>query len=447
MTNLKTKTVMVIDNGIFVEMAKRLSRDFGRVLYFAPWASGYPSSKGLLIGDGEPGIIRIKDMWDHIDEVDLFAFVDVYEGGLQEYLVRQGKRVWGCRKGAELELDRIKAKDVLGKAGIDIGPYKVMTGLDALRRHLKKNDNQFVKINATRGDMETFHSPSYDEIEPRLDELEHSLGAKKKIMEFIVEQGIDDAVEAGYDGYCIDGKYPKGSIVGIEVKDKAYVGRTMRYSEMPQQVRGVNDKMAPALKGYGYRGFISTEVRCTKDGKAYLIDMTDRCGSPPSELYQNMIGNLGEVMWYGAEGILVEPEYQAKWGAEVLMLSEWADKNWQHVRFPAEIRDNVKLRNFTVIDGEYYVVPQLTGMPEIGSIVAMGDTAEEAISECKRIAKQVQGYYLEMPVEAMDDALKDLMKVTGQDRKPTKLERQAEELRRSGKISEKQYDRMIARGA
>lgn len=449
MTDLRRKTVLVWENGIFCEFARRLAEDFGRVLYYAPWATGYPTSRGLLIGAGDEMVERIEDPWPFIenDEIDLYVFPDCYEGDIQHYLAAQGKRVWGCRRGAELELNRPKAKDMMKAAGLTIGPYKEIIGLDALRRYLKTHEDSWIKINSTRGDMETFHSPTYEKIEPRLDELEHTLGAKKKIMRFIVEKGIPDAIEAGYDGFCIDGQFPKVGITGIEVKDKGYVGRTTRYADIPEQVRAVNDALKPHFKDYNYRGFWSSEVRISKDGKGYPIDLTARAGSPPSELYQNMITNLAEVMWYGAEGILIEPEYVAPWGAEVLLHSSWADKNWAHITFPKEVRRNVKLRNYTVIEGEHYIVPQLCGMPEIGAVVATGKTAKEAIEEAKRIAGLVEGYYVESPVESMDEALADLKEVLGDKAtKPASKEQtQAEEMRRAGKISQRQYDKIAER--
>jgi hypothetical protein len=447
MTDLSKRTAMIVDNGLFLEIAIRLAKEFGRVLYFAPWTNGYPKSNALMIGKGIDNIERVEEPWSHMDDVDVWVFPDVYEGAMQDYLVSQGHNVWGCRSGgANLELDRVKSKQISTKLGIDIGPYKRIVGLDALRRHLKANDDQYVKISATRGDMETFHSPRYAEVEPRLDELEHNLGAKKKLMEFVVEEAINDAIEIGYDGFTIDGQFARGAIVGVEVKDKAYIGRTMRYSQLPPNVRSVNDKLAPELKRVGYRGFLSTEIRETKD-KAYLIDPCSRAGSPPSELYQEMIGNLAEVIWWGAEGIVIEPEYTAKWGAEVLLLSDWADKNWQQVRFPEEVRENVKLRNFTVIDGEYYVIPQWSGMPEIGAVVATGNTAKEAISECKRIAAMVDGYSVEKPLEAIDEAYENLMESLGGkvDAPVSKEQSTAEEAMRAGKISAKQFDKIAAR--
>lgn len=444
--NLRSKTCLCWDNGIFTAIAETLAKDFGRVLYYVPWTSGMPKSNPLMIGEGINGVERIASPWSYFDDIDIWIFPDVYEGDLQDWLVAQGKRVWGCRSGGELEIDRPTSKEACKKLGIDIGPYKVITGLDSLRKHLKANDDQWVKISGTRGDMETFGAKTYEKVEPRLDELEHNLGALKKIMEFTVEQGIPDAIETGYDGFTIDGKFPKTAMTGVEVKDEAYLMKIVRWPDLPEPVRTVNEKLAPALKRYGYRGFISTEVRCTKDGKAYLIDPCCRAGSPPNELYQLLMTNMAEVIWYGAEGIVIEPEFQAKWGAEVLLISEWADQNWMHVSFPDEVRENVKLRNFCMIEGEYYVIPQWTGCAEIGAVVAMGNTPDEAIKECKRICELVEGHLLDKPVDALDIAREQLEQVLGPEKTLSKEQREAERLHKAGKISDRQFDKVMAKG-
>lgn len=441
--NLNSKTCLIWDNGIFTAMAETLAQSFGRVLYYVPWTSGMPKSNALLIGEGIDGVERVASPWPYFHDIDIWIFPDVYEGELQELLVQMGKRVWGCRSGCELEIDRPASKELSKKLGIDIGPYKVITGLAALRKHLKANNDQWVKISGTRGDMETFGAKTYEHVEPRLDELEHNMGALKKIIDFTVEQDIPDAVETGYDGFCIDGKFPKNAMTGVEVKDEAYLMKTVRWAELPEQVRSVNEKLAPALKRYGYRGFISTEVRCTKD-KAYLIDPCCRAGSPPNELYQVMMENIAEVIWHGAEGIVIEPEFRSKWGAEVLLISDWADKNWMHVTFPEDVRENVKLRNYCVIEGEYYVIPQWTGCAEIGAVVAMGDTADQAIEECKRICGLVEGHLLDKPVDALDIAREQLEEVLGPDKPRSKAVQQAEQAFKAGKISDKQYDKILA---
>lgn len=442
MVNLKSKTALIWESGIFVSIAERLAKDFGRVLYWAPYQTGYPTSRPALVGSGLDGVERVLDPWQHIDDVDIVVFPDCYDPGVQVYLAKHGKRVWGSRLGAEMENSRVKAKEMMAKRGIEIGPYKVVTGMEALRKYLKRKPNVYVKIDCFRGDMETFFAPSYDRIEQRLDEIEHRLGASKKIKEFIVEDAVDDAVETGYDGFSIDGQFPKTGLVGVEKKDKAYVGRVMRYKDMPHDVTDVNDKLSPLFKGYNYRGFWSTEIRSTKDSHAYPIDMTARCGSPPSELYQEMIGNISEIIWQGSDGVLVEPEWTADWGAEVLLHSSWANSNWAHVKFPKEVKDNVKLRNYCVIEGETYIIPLELGMPEIGSVVATGKTAAKAIAEAKRIAELVESHEMEAPVEAMDEALDDLTEILGEDKPASKEQTKAETAMKAGKISQRQFEKL-----
>jgi len=441
--NLKAKTVLIYDYGQYVELAVTLSKSFGRTLYYAPWFDGgNPTSRILRIGQGFEGVERVEEIWPYIDDIDLVVFPDVYEAGLQEYLVSIGKRIWGCRSGADLELDRVKSKETSKKLGIDIAPYTVVTGFDDLRKHLKTHPDVHVKISKTRGDMETFHSPDYVASEQRLDELEHKLGAKKSVMEFIVEQGINDAVECGYDGYTVDGAYPREALVGVEVKGDAYIGRAMRYRELPEQVRSVNERLAPALKRYGVRGFLSTEIRCNEDG-AFLIDPCMRCGTPPSELYQAMITNLAEIIWEGADGIMVEPEYAEKWGAMILLQSEWVMDNWQHISFPPSIRDSVKLHNATMIEGEYYVIPHGDRRMQVGAVIGMGATAQKAIDACAEIAEQVEGHLITKPIDTLDEAREELEKIIGPDKPVSEQQRKADAARKAGKISDKQYDRMI----
>jgi hypothetical protein len=442
------RTALIFDHGLFVDaLAVPLAKDFGRVLVHIPWQNGYPRSNAPTIGTGIAGIERVLNPWDYYDEIDLWVFPDVYEGDLQQFLVDQGKRVWGCRHGERLETDRQASKEHSKHLGIDIGNYTVVRGLGALRDHLHTHDDQYVKVSAFRGDTETFHAPNYQHAETQLDELEHNLGAKKKLIEFIVEDAINDAIEVGYDGVCIDGNFPATAALGVEVKDKAYVGKVMRYDRLPEKVKDCNAKLAPVLKGFGYRGFISTELRCKGD-KAYLIDPCARMGSPPGELYGLWIANLAEMIYEGAGGIVIEPEYTGKFGAMCLLLSDWADSNWQQVEFPEKYKDNVKLRNCCIIDGEHYVVPQWTGMPEIGAVVAVADSAQAAMEQVKTIADEVHGHSIEKPCDALEDAWNDLKEIMGPEPKPpSRLERRAERMLKAGKISQTAYDKMVAKAS
>jgi hypothetical protein len=410
----KGKTALIYDNGLFVEWASLLAKDFSTVYYYTPWESSFPKSNSLLIGEGMPGVTRVKSIWERevFDTTDLWIFPDIYSGELQQHLADDcGKRVWGSRSGEDLELNRPASKEFCRSIGIPIGPYEVVTGLDNLREYLAENPDQWVKISTTRGDMETFYSKNYKLIEPRLDALEQTLGAKKKIMQFTVEPSLEPAIETGYDGFCIDGKYPKSAMLGVEIKDKGYVVENRPYDELPDQVKLVNDKLSPWFEKAKYRGFWSTEIRVMNDDKGYLIDPCPRAGSPPNELYQMMISNWADILWEGADGVLVEPEFVANYGAELLIISEWADKNWLALEFPKGIKDNVKLRNCCYIDGKHYVAPQWTGYPEVGAIVAVGDSKEDAMKNCRALAEKVEGYYVSVFAECLDSATDALIEL------------------------------------
>ena len=400
-----TKSVCVVDFGLFLELAQTMTRYFGKVFYHFPWqASAFPRSNSKMVGKGMPGITLAERLWDIVPEVDCFIFPDVFLGDIQSALVAQGKLVFGSRRGDELELYRAESKKHFRSIGAAVGPFEVIVGLPALRTFLKQHKDQYVKCSVNRGDFETFHSPDYRFAEPKIDALEHSLGMKKYIQEFIVETGIPDAVEIGYDGFCIDGQYPAQSLVGIEIKSKGYVGQMKAYDSLPKQVTGFNQKIAPTLKKYQYRNFMSTEIRINKDKKAYILDPCMRCGNPPAATAYEFYDNLGEIIWEGAQGRVVKPTSKFKWAAQIQLSSDWSDTNWLNVQFPEKIRNNVKLINGMRFKDEYYIVPQDYKITSIGAVVAGGQTMQEAIGKCKSLAEQVKGFYVECNPEALDEA-------------------------------------------
>lgn len=405
-------TAICIDNGLFVELALRLSRDYKKVYYCVPgWTSGFPRMHEAWVGMGLDGITVVDDFWPVYDEIDLWFFPDVYFGGMQLYLEGQGKKVWGARMGEEMELNRDAMKKHMANLGLPVNPWRKIKGIDKLREYLKQHGKKWVKINKWRGMMESFFSKDYKSIEPKLDEVEYALGAFKHIMEFIVEDDLPDCVEVGIDAYTIDGKFPKKLLTGIEIKDKGFVGYFTDYAKLPDVITRFDETMSETLKNFGYRGFYSTELRIGKDHKPYMIDQCARAGSPPSELYQEIYTNLGDIIWQGANGKVIDPIPAAKYGAEILIHSSWADKNWQPIDFPEKYRNLIKLRNLVKIKGTYYVVPQDVGLPEIGAVIGMGETLEDAIKQAHEVAESVTGYYIQVFPESLDEATEQIDKI------------------------------------
>jgi hypothetical protein len=410
--DLKTKTVLVVANPLFVALAERLARDFKKVYLWVPFSGSFPTMNAGMVGTGLEGVERVDSIFGpHFNSVDLFVFVDLYHAAEQIYLESIGKRVWGARNGEEMEVYREVAKKLMEQAGLPVNPWRIITGIDALREHLKANKDQHVKIDRWRGLTETFFSPNYETVEAKLDDIQHLLGGFKDVAEFIVEDDLPDRVEIGMDGYCIDGEFPKNLLVGIEVKDLGYVSEFVAWDAVPEPIRRWNERMAPYLATYGYRGFLSTEVRIGKDKVPYMIDLCARAGSPPSELYSEFYENFSEIVWHGAAGVLVEPKAKGKFGVQVVLKSSWASGHWQPVSYPPEFDRNIKLFNCVVVEGKRFVVPLDEEMSEIGAVIGWGDTLEAAIAMVQEAGEAIEGFGIKFGLGPIESAKEEMEKI------------------------------------
>jgi hypothetical protein len=405
MNDTKNKTLMVVDNGLFVSFARMLSKGFKKTYYYSPWQSSFPRTQTIRVGDGFDDIERVNFPLEKADEVDLWVFLDLYHNDLQCYLEDHGARVFGARRGEELELHRWEFKSYLKSIGLPVQPMQHVIGMEKLREYLKTVENRYVKTSFVRGDFETFCHKTYELSEPRLDELEHVLGPTKRKYEFIVEDEIKDAVEVGYDGFTIDGQFPTHAMQAYEIKDCGMIGLVLPDNKLSDPVRLINKSLSPALKGYTYRGFWSTEIRYTKDKRAYFIDPCCRLGTPSNELLQELFDGWPQVVWDGAEGKLTSPTPKAKFAVMAVITSEWAVNDWAAIHYPRGLDEFVKLRFHTRIEDKDYVSPQVVGLPDLGGVVGTGETLLEAIKVCKERAKQIEGYQVKCDLESIDKAI------------------------------------------
>lgn len=401
---------MIVDNGLFVSFARKIAPAFKKAYYHVPWQCAFPTSRSLAVGDGFSEIERIKFPLKYADEIDLWVFLDLYQSDLQEYLEAHGARVWGARRGDEMEIHRWQFREHLKRLGLPVANAKKCVGIAELREYLMKVKNKFVKTSLVRGDFETFRHDSYELSEPRLDDLAHQLGVVKDDYEFIVEDEIPDAVEVGYDGFTVDGKFPSHAMMAYEVKDVGMIGTVLPYNQLAKPVREVNERIVPTLKGYNYRGFLSTEIRYTKDKKPYFIDPCCRLGTPSNELLQELFTGWPEVLWEGAAGNMVTPNQTAKFGVLACIHTEWAVENWQSIHYPRAIDNQVKLRFHTRVGDKDYIAPQSIGLPDVGYVSATGNTLIEAIDKCKEYAQQIKGFQVKCQLEGIESALDTIKK-------------------------------------
>jgi hypothetical protein len=363
-----------------------------------------------MIGIGVDNIERVENFWDEVEKSDVVAFFDVYDGDMQVHLEEMGKQVWGSKKGEELELLRYETKMYMkNKLDMAVQPIKKIKGLPKLREYLKTVEDKYIKIDKFRGNCETFHHINYELTEPDLDDMELDMGATKHLVEFIVEDPLPDKEEIGYDGFCIDGKYPNTSICGIEVKDKAYAGEFREYKDFPIEITSVNEKLSNIFKKYRYRCAFSSEIRVGKDKIPYMLDFTNRCPEPPTSLAMEMYENYAEIIWYGSQGICINPIATGKFGVEVIMRCENAVKRWTKVSIKdKKCRPYIKFKSLMVVNDEMWIPPM--GYCEIGAVIGIGNTLEQAIERCKEYAEEVVCPHIEINVHNLNCAAEEIAK-------------------------------------
>ena len=401
---LQDITALVVDHGLFLPFAQKLGETYGRVYYYTPFEEGFPTLNRRIIGDGYDKIERCNDPFDVLGELDLAVFPDIQHSGLQLHLEALGIPVWGSRKADSLELDREKFLGVLKDVGLDVPEYEVVVGLSELRKHLKSAKDKFIKISFDRGSHETWHWRDRGQDEGKLDLLAVNFGAAREYVRFLVCDSIQADLELGYDGVSIDGKFPQTvAIQGYEAKDKAYLMAAQKYSELPDSVRAVNEAFAPVLKEYRYRNFWSTEIRVNEEG-VYFIDPCCRAPSPAGECQLELYSNLGEIVWAGANGELVEPVSTANFAAQCVLSIKDEGQHWVVFNPDAKLRPWLKCGNSCEIDGKICFPPTGQRCDELGWLVALGDTVEEALDILNdRVALLPDG------VTAHTEALVDLL--------------------------------------
>ena len=408
MTN---RTICVIDSGN-TSWAERLSQEYERVLYWRgdPTIASHSNDDAIGAGFGSYERITDKQFWAGLRDIDTFCFLDVGNAPLAKHLRDEmGFRVWSGFDGEELEQDRVDCKEVLKKVGLSVPKWSMITGIDDLRSYLYDNPEQVVKVSRNRRLCETFLANDWQSTDLKLDGLQAELGGKKWSQEFLVEEVIDAITESGYDGYCIDGEFPKKALTGCEIKSKAYAIQVIQYDKLSKPVLETNERLKGVLKDVSYRQFWHTEIRVTNND-FFPIDFTCRIGTPPSELMQELITNWAEIIEAGVQGELVEPNYAAKFGVEAIITCEGSGNKWAAFNPDKKVANHFRMFNqFRDPEHGGFIVPDDMEDEKVGTVVAIGDSLDEAIKKCRSYTDGMKGFHVHL--DELDDAKKELAKV------------------------------------
>lgn len=369
-------TITVVDHGLFLPVALRLARECKKVFYTTESYKPFPSVSDI-IGDGFDELEYTSSVWKVHDQTDVFVFPDVGFPDLQEHLREDGHPVWGSGSGDSLEVLRGKFLDTLGRVGLSVPPHQRVIGMDYLRELLREKEDCYIKISRYRGDWETMHWRNWKLDEMELERRALVLGPWKESLIYYIFEPIDTPIEDGADSYSIDGQWPELCLHGMEAKDRALVTTFQKFSELPEQLRVVNEAMGPVLKRHDYRGFFSSEVRITEQGEGYFNDATCRAGSPPHQVQTEMIENYADVIVAGASGTVLEPKPSAKFGVQAVLNLPGEDPDWRFLTVPPELEQWIKPSMCSRFD-DLLAFPPGTHK-EVCWLTAVGDTIKGAI--------------------------------------------------------------------
>lgn len=408
---MNNKTLIVVDHGLYTCVAMDMAKYFGKVKYINPRSEPYGHSPQAFIGEGLPGVERIDNLWKHIDKADYIFFPDVYDGYLQKFLRNKGYRVCGSGQSEIMELNKTFFKTMIDKVGLPQSKTYRSEGLDDVWEFLKNKQggDYYIKNSEPfRGDWETIKYLNKYQLEILLDGKRKQLGpVRSKCIELLIEKKINSVCEIGADGFMLDGVMAPFSMCGYEIKDQGYIGKV--FKELPPIVNEINKKLEPIFKKIGgYAGPYSTEIRITENNKAYAIDLTTRCPSPPTGVELNIYGkSYAQAIIDLSECKMPALKPLKKYGAEIILLSDSHDCSDIHIKFDPSIENNLKLKNAVCRKGQYYcVVNDNDGC--FGTMVGTGNTIKEAINQATSAMEGLEVDGLSWRHDVFDEAIETI---------------------------------------
>jgi hypothetical protein len=415
MKSIEDITCCVMDYGTFLGLSDMMGRVCKRTLYYSPFETEYQVIEKCLIGDGFEHFERCDEPLDPsvFGDIDLFIFPDIAMAGLERHLRDYcGKMVWGSFGATELELFRTKFMKVIKRLGLPYVPTVTIRGLTNLAAYLKENPEKWVKINRYRGNMETWFHKDWEHSQREMERLALVFGPLADAVTFVVQdpiEGEEDSpvLELGYDGWSIDGEFAPASFQGYEAKNELYLGSLLQYAEIPEQVREVNEAMAPELAKVHYRNFWATELRI-KEGIGYFIDPTPRMAGQTMEHLFTCCENLPEVILAGAQGEVIEPIFTATHAAEATIHQKTQNESegWRTFKVPDDCIGMIQLYRCCHHQGLWQYPPNKSN--ELGVVCGWGDSIEDAMYDLKANFENIKDEPVHIELSGFADLVKQI---------------------------------------
>lgn len=388
--------VLFYDRGDHLYVAEKLAEKVGNLWCYIPILGTTPYMKDDQMGEGLDGVERVDDFWKYVDKADYIVSVGCYDEELFDWLNKKGYPCFSTMKSAEIENNRMLFLDILQELGMPIAETTLCDGLDDLVEFLTGKEDMWLKIPYTRGDFNTKHYTNMIQFKNWLKVFSARIGQRASdVIKVLAQRTIKADCESGWDGFNVNGICTKFGTSGFEEKDKWYIAKVME--EPPDILKNINDKFSPIFKKYGCQGEYHSEVRIEADGTANFTDITLRAGSPNGEMLCEGYSNYAECIKAIAHGEVPIPKPKSKedgdtddfiYGAEVILTSDFNEKETLCVQFPKEAASYIKLKNHYKQGDAYYCLPN-DNDGFFGAALGFGKSPDEAAKKANEIAEQV----------------------------------------------------------
>lgn len=384
------KVLLIDTGGMHASTAKALADQGNEVFYYIPYFSPYARFKDFASGLGLPGVTKVLDFGNYLDEVDLILFPDVGMGDFAQYLRDKGYPVFGAGKAEEMEQDRGLSSQMMDQFGIAHPEMTVVKGIDeALQFLFKKQEtnqladgNYFVKFNVFRGSIDSFPADTLEQTEEMFAKVRSEFGPYANEIPIIINKK-SEGTETGADLFFNGTDFIKPVLWGFESSSN-YVGYVD--SDIPDFQKDYLEKSAEYLRSVNYRGAFSTEV-IYNGQECSFIDWTCRFPMPLGLMYSHFIPNFAEFLLAIAQGETPKTGLpEGKYIGIASFSSENAIEDW----LPVKGNEFSQFLRFIQVNGHDFIVP---GVSTLGCVVGTGDSFDSFNKDLIKNCEGVEAFF------------------------------------------------------
>jgi hypothetical protein len=415
MNDYSKKNVLAIGTGIESALVARLSLDVNNCWYYTPHGSGFPKIEDFAKGYGLGNIEKITKPFKYMDKADLFFFGDVGFGDWAQHLRDDKRAVFSAGVNEELEEDRMKARKIQEKIGINDKENPVqytveIKGVNKLEKYLNIPGNLpcYVKPYIYRGTKETSHITNKRKAETLIRKLRGRLGPMSEWQAFTVEEEVQKPIcEYGNDLFHNGNVFIKPYLVSIE-NEAPYIAHWR--DDAPPSLQHTIDNLEPFFKRTNYRGAFSTEELLVNKKHSKLIDWTCRFLQPAGSGYGEWIKNFTEVIFKVAQGEDVTIDPIAPFIGALPLNAEEAGFDWLDIYPEEKFKEHFKPVYGCYKEGQLWAVK---GFTTVITVIAWGKSPKAVVDDLKDLVKHVDAEDLEKETSKLDEILEDIDKLEG----------------------------------